>query len=365
MARKISRFILTLMGMAAGPAIVVAVNSALTSMGAADIIEVLYPWAVLLIYIASGIITGLIMFTLSPKLIDLFTLIIRETEAKFSEMALSDIFFGVVGLILGLIIALLLSTLTAAIPSQLQWLRLTVNVVLYLVLSYLGWSIVTKRKGEINVPSWFKRGGKDRSGKSSAAARPKILDTSVIIDGRIADICRTGIIEGALIVPGFVLQELRHIADSADSLKRNRGRRGLDVLNLMQKELEIPIKVLDTDYEDIDEVDAKLIKLAYDISGVVVTNDYNLNKVAGVQRVPVFNINELANAMKPVVLPGEEMEVSVIKEGKESGQGVAYLDDGTMIVVDGGRKCVGEIVQVIVTSVLQTSAGRMIFARIK
>jgi len=349
--------------MAVGPAIVFAVDHAFVSMEYLSVVKVLEPWAVILIYVAAGIISGIIMFTLSPKLIDLFALFIREVEAKFSEMALSDIFFGVVGLILGLIIASFLRTLTEAI--SIQWLRLTINVVLYLTLSYLGWSIVTKRKGEINVPNWFKRGGKDRSGKSSSIARPKILDTSVIIDGRIADIYRTGIIEGAVVVPSFVLKELRHIADSADSLKRNRGRRGLDVLNLMQKELEIPIKVTETDYEDIDEVDAKLIKLAYEMNGVVVTNDYNLNKVAGVQRVPVFNINELANAMKPVVLPGEEMEVNVIKEGKESGQGVAYLDDGTMIVVDGGKKCVGENINVVVTSVLQTSAGRMIFARIR
>ena len=257
----------------------------------------------------------------------------------------------------------MLSTLTASIPFS--WVRLIVNIALYVMFGYLGWSIVTKRKGEINVPSWFKRGQKDKTGKTSGVARPKILDTSVIIDGRIADICQTGIVDGTIIVPGFVLQELRHIADSADSLKRNRGRRGLDILNKMQQELDIPIKVNETDYDDIAEVDAKLIKLAYDMGGVVVTNDYNLNKVAGVQRVPVFNINELANAIKPVVLPGEEMTVTIVKEGKEAGQGVAYLDDGTMIVVDGGRRRVGDAVEVSVTSVLQTSAGRMIFAKIK
>ena len=215
----------------------------------------------------------------------------------------------------------------------------------------------------VNLPSWFRRPGK--GSKSSSAARPKVLDTSVIIDGRIADICQTGMLEGQIIVPAFVLAELRHIADSADSLKRNRGRRGLDILNRMQKEQNIPIKVVDTDYEDIAEVDAKLIKLAYDMGGVVVTNDYNLNKVAGVQRVPVFNINELANALKPVVLPGEEMTVNIVKEGKEVGQGVGYLNDGTMIVVDGGRRFVGEDVDVIVTSALQTAAGRLIFAQLK
>lgn len=363
MARKIARLLLTLIGLIIGPAIVVAINNAFVSAGYLSLQDVLQPWAVILIYTASGLITGILTYTFCPKLIEAFATVIRETEAKLSEMALSDIFFGVMGLILGLVIAFLISTLTSSI--SIGWLSLSINILLYISLGYLGWSIVTKRRGEINVPSWFKRGGKDKGSRVSAHARPKILDTSVIIDGRIADICRTGIIEGTIIVPGFVLQELRHIADSSDSLKRNRGRRGLDILNLMQKEMEIPITVSETDYDDIAEVDAKLIRLAYDMGGVVVTNDYNLNKVAGVQRVPVFNINELANAMKPVVLPGEEMEIAILKEGKESGQGVAYLDDGTMIVVDGGKRCVGETVQVIVTSVLQTSAGRMIFAKLK
>jgi len=192
-----------------------------------------------------------------------------------------------------------------------------------------------------------------------------VLDTSVIIDGRIFDICKTGIVEGTLVIPGFVLQELRHVADSADSLKRNRGRRGLDILNKIQKELDVPVKVDERDYEDMAEVDAKLLRLAAELNGVVVTNDYNLNKVAAVQGVLVLNINELANAVKPVVLPGEEMVVTILKDGKEAGQGVAYLDDGTMIVVDGGRRYMNETVEVTVTSVLQTAAGRMIFAKLK
>ena len=187
----------------------------------------------------------------------------------------------------------------------------------------------------------------------------------MIIDGRIFDICQTGFIEGPLIIPGFVLEELRHIADSSDSLKRNRGRRGLDVLNRIQKELNIPVETIEKDFEGVAEVDTKLLKLAQLLGGKVVTNDYNLNKIAEFQGVPVLNINELANAVKPVVLPGEEMSVQVIKDGKETGQGIAYLDDGTMIVVDGGRKFIGEIIDVIVTSVLQTAAGRMIFAKPK
>jgi uncharacterized protein YacL len=187
----------------------------------------------------------------------------------------------------------------------------------------------------------------------------------VIIDGRIFDICQTGFIEGTLIIPNFVLEELRHIADSSDNLKRNRGRRGLDILNKIQKELSIEVQIYEKDFPDIAEVDSKLLKLAQILNGKVITNDYNLNKVAEFQGVSVLNINELANAVKPVVLPGEEMHIQVVKDGKEAGQGVAYLDDGTMIVVEGGRKHIGEFMDVVVTSVLQTAAGRMIFAKQK
>ena len=276
-------------------------------------------------------------------------------------MPLSDIFFTVLGLIIGLLVALLLSTLVSRIP--LPWLVAPINVGLYVLCGYLGVSITVKRRSEIGEPDWLHASKK--AGRIGTSARPKILDTSVIIDGRIFDICQTGVMEGRLIVPGFVLQELRHIADSADSLKRGRGRRGLDILHRMQKELAMPVHVEERDYEDIAEVDAKLLRLAQDMDGVVITNDYNLNKVASVQSVSVFNINELANAIKPVVLPGEEMTVAVVKEGKEAGQGVGYLDDGTMIVVESGRRYIGETVESIVTSVLQTAAGRMIFAKLK
>ena len=191
------------------------------------------------------------------------------------------------------------------------------------------------------------------------------LDTSVIIDGRILDICETGFIEGTLIIPNFVLDELRHISDSSDSLKRIRGRRGLDILNKIQKELPVETQIWEGDFPDIAEVDSKLLKLTQTLNGKVITNDYNLNKVAEVQGVPVLNINELSNAIKPVVVSGEEMEVEVVKDGKETSQGVGYLDDGTMIVIEDGKKYVGNIITVVVTSVLQTAAGRMIFAKTK
>ncbi len=195
--------------------------------------------------------------------------------------------------------------------------------------------------------------------------KTKLLDTSVIIDGRIADLCETGFIEGTLIVPHFILQELQHISDSSDGLKRARGRRGLDILNVLQKMTNIQVKLVEDDFPHVKEVDTKLIELGKQMDGKVLTNDFNLNKVAGIQGVEVLNINDLCNALKPVVLPGETIRVFVLKEGKESGQGVAYLDDGTMVVVDNAKASIGKTVDVVVTSVLQTSAGRMIFTRLK
>jgi uncharacterized protein YacL len=190
-----------------------------------------------------------------------------------------------------------------------------------------------------------------------------VLDTSVIIDGRIADICETGFMDGTLVIPQFVLKELQLVADSSDSMKRNRGRRGLDILQKIQKMAGVDVQVSDADFPDIREVDLKLIELARTLQGKIVTNDFNLNKVAQLRGVDVLNINELANSLKPVVLPGEVMKVFILKEGKEYNQGVAYLDDGTMVVVDNARKAIGRTIDVVVTSVLQTTAGKMIFGR--
>jgi uncharacterized protein YacL len=193
----------------------------------------------------------------------------------------------------------------------------------------------------------------------------KILDTSVIIDGRIADVCETGFLEGVFILPQFILQELQHIADSPDPMKRARGRRGLDVLHKIQKMPQITVRIVDEDFPKIKEVDTKLVALARLLHAKVITNDFNLNKIAGLQGVSVLNINELANSLKPVVLPGETMKVFVLKEGKEYNQGVAYLDDGTMVVIENARKLIGKNTDVTVTSVLQTTAGRMIFSKLK
>ncbi|MFD0716792.1 PIN/TRAM domain-containing protein [Paenibacillus sp. GCM10027626] len=268
---------------------------------------------------------------------------------------------------LGLLGGLALSALLYPAVSRLSGAGVVIPVCMTLFLGYFGVRIGMDKRAELAELM-----ANLLSQRSKAAAadeeRPyeehKILDTSVIIDGRIADICKTGFIEGTLVIPEFVLEELQHIADSSDLLKRNRGRRGLDILNKIQKELDVKVLIYEGDMED-GEVDSKLVKLAKVLQGKVVTNDFNLNKVCELQGVSVLNINDLANAVKPVVLPGEEIVVQVIKDGKEHGQGVAYLDDGTMIVVEGGREYIGMTMEVLVTSVLQTSAGRMIFAKPK
>lgn len=289
----------------------------------------------------------------------------------------SDLFAGVIGLIIGLIIAFLLTKIYQDIVPNAIYVTLTIAI--YLMLGFLGVVIGTKKGTEVINQSFAKmvqtpaKAEKKEenpyaySDKDKKKQRvPKILDTSVIIDGRVLEIMKTGFLEGPIVIPEFVLHELRHIADSSDSLKRTKGRRGLDILNKIQE--GYGIEIYNTDGEkalaEIPEVDVKLLKLAQMIKGKVVTNDFNLNKVATIKEVPVLNINELANAMKPMVIPGESMTVSLIKQGKDHSQAVAYLDDGTMIVVENGRKMIGQTVEIIVTSVLQTAAGRMIFGKV-
>lgn len=308
-------------------------------------------------------VSGLIGVLLAPGIVKKIIQTTHWLEQKLYKMSIQEIVGGAIGLIFGLIIATLLGTAVSWIPWV--WVSGLLKVIVTLLLGYLGVSVGMKKKEDLL--SFIPRFGKDKLTKTEArpAVAYKILDTSVIIDGRIADICKSGFIEGTLVIPGFVLEELRHIADSSDLLKRNRGRRGLDILNKIRKELDVMVKIHEQDFDDLAEVDSKLVRLAQVMSGQVITNDYNLNKVAELQGVKVLNINELANAVKPVVLPGEEMVVQVIKDGKEMGQGVGYLDDGTMIVVDGGKKHIGQTVGVLVTSVLQTAAGRMIFAKPK
>jgi uncharacterized protein YacL len=282
-------------------------------------------------------------------------------ERSIRRVPLKVVVGGAVGLVLGLMLANLLTNSFLAGLFEGMGINFPVYFLINSALAYLGLLLGVK-KGREFEPSrlpWFsKRTNPGCDGH-------KLLDTSVIIDGRIADICDTGFMEGIFIIPQFILQELQHIADSSDPLKRGRGRRGLDVLNRIQKQANLEVKIVDEDYPKIQEVDAKLIALAKDIHAKIVTNDFNLNKVAELQGIPVLNINQLFNALKPVVLPGEVMNVKILKEGKEPGQGVAYLDDGTMVVVDNARRFMGKSVDVTVTSVLQTTAGRMIFTVLK
>lgn len=338
-----------------------------------------------------GFIFGILGFIAAPFIISktvVFTEILAKILAKIPTTEIVVVAFGV---ILGLVLANLLGTAFSRLPIFGAYIPIILSIVFGLVggrlASYKHKEIVSAASFlPIFSTSKFK-GSRKKDEENDETVAPaevvedmpatsaeiaqelctnlKYVDTSVLIDGRIVDIVRTGFIEGALIIPQFVIEELQKIADSSDTLKRNKGRRGLDIVRQLQSERDTTVVISDKDYEDINEVDAKLVRVAKEAPGYVLTNDYNLNKVADINGVKVLNINELANAVKTVVIPGEEMHITLVKEGKENGQAVAYLEDGTMIVVEGAKKRVGDDVGVIVTSVLQTSAGRMIFAKLK
>ncbi|GAB6099820.1 PIN/TRAM domain-containing protein [Halanaerocella petrolearia] len=326
------------------------------------------------------LIGGLIGFIILPVVADQLVKWFLKFRDELEKVPGKDILSGIIGLVVGLGLGIL--AVNAFSISFIPKFGLLIQILINAGLGYLGWNLGIKKREEF-IGIFSRSNNKiiteeddteqednrepkeDNADQNEGQISHKILDTSVIIDGRIADICQTSFIEGVLVVPGFVLEELQHIADSSNLLKRNRGRRGLDILKKMQNEIDIPVQIYDYDFEEIEEVDSKLVKLAQVLGGKVVTNDYNLNKVAELQGVTVLNINELANAVKPVVLPGEEMEVKIIKDGEEPGQGVGYLEDGTMVVVDEGKDYIDDEIEVLVTSVLQTAAGRMIFAKPK
>ncbi|WP_423372925.1 PIN/TRAM domain-containing protein [Melissococcus plutonius] len=316
----------------------------------------------------NGLFGAFIFFILSLLVEKYIIMCIKKLEAYLNKISLTYLLFGslgaIIGLTFGLIISIPLYNLNIMILDSL------VPILLMILLGYLGFHVGAERHEDwrkIFVSKQKRNTNEMEKSQNNTTTnlfhKYKILDTSVIIDGRIYDIARTGFLEGILLIPNFVLYELQYIADSGDNLKRVRGRRGLDILNALQKESDISVEMYDGDFEEITEVDSKLIKLAKLLDGIVVTNDYNLNKVSEFQNIPVLNINALANAVKPVVIPGETMEVMVVKAGTERQQGVAYLDDGTMIVVEDGQNHMNEQLQVTVTSALQTAAGRMIFAK--
>ncbi len=317
-----------------------------------------YSGALLAAWVVAWVVVG---FAILPYLTVVpATWLIRHVE----QMSTAEFVTAVIGLLLGLLMGLLLGVPLSQLDGPLgTWLPLGVSI--FLGLGMLGLTVA--KRGDLLIAAeavGLIRRPDDGRDRGPAQGEPRIVvDTSAIIDGRIAEIVESGFIYGTLVIPRFVLDELQHIADSSDALRRNRGRRGLEILNRMQKEPGTPVEIIEDDVPDIPEVDAKLVALARARSRVILTNDFNLNRVAELQGVRVMNINSLANAVKPAVLPGEELRVRVIQEGKEAGQGVGFLDDGTMIVIEGGARHIDRELDVAVTRVLQTVAGRMIFAQ--
>ena len=414
MLDKVMRFFITLTFVIAGGALLKLASPLLTTYITTEFFQVdtgIFRLTMinLLCIVVGAILGGIGGWFVSPFFIGKLRKFTSFVENNLSKMPINDVIAGAVGLAIGLIIADLLGNAFARIPVVGNY----IPIIFSIVLGYLGIHLTIKKRKELTKTFDFvgrlKEALKNREVEKSANKKDnekiktdvekvpaenlsetetknleipntsdkvdltkiqvdenknyKLLDTNVIIDGRIADICRTGFIEGIFLVPVFVLEELQHIADSPNSLRRVRGRRGLDVLQSMRDDETLKIEVMNVDFNDVQEVDSKLVRLAQKVGGKIITNDFNLNKVAQLRGVEVLNINDLSNAVKPVVIPGEIMRVQVVKDGKEPGQGVAYLDDGTMIVIENGHKFLSRTISVEVTSALQTSAGRMIFAR--
>ncbi len=368
MIKKIIRGLATIFGAAIGYGVCRLLGYAIERSGG-NLDAVLTSSEQLIFEIIFAIIFAIIFFRLAPAVGRQSTKVAVDIENDLQGVSANRIIGGTVGLIAGLLIAFLLTQMFTFVTNV--YFYAVIVIAAYTVLGFLGAVVGSSKQNELFSGILAPRKNQDqqqkKSGKKKSDAIPKILDTSVIIDGRIADIMTTGFLEGPIVIPDFVLVELRHIADSSDSLKRVRGRRGLDILKKMQNDYEVEIYSSEGEkaLKEIPEVDVKLLKLAQIINGKVVTNDYNLNKVAAINNVEVLNINNLANCLKPVVLPGEEMTVDLVKQGKDSNQAIGYLDDGTMIVAEDGRKMIGKTTKINVTSVLQTSAGRMIFGRLK
>lgn len=354
---RIFRFLFTLLG--AGIGILIAVGLKNLNF----ILEISLPHFIEIMTVGLILLFALIFYLLYPKAVWLLEQFMAFIEKQLADMPLSDLLLGFTGIILGLVVAFLVSRPIDQIP----YVGGILSIFIHVIFAYVGYQLLGHRKAELSKRitelSLPKIDG--FMTKKDKLEDAKVLDTSVLIDGRILDISQTGFIEDPLVVPVFVLEELQHIADSQDASKRARGRRGLDILKQMQDHPLPKIVISDQDFKEIPEVDSKLLKLAKVLNAKIMTNDYNLNKVANVQGLDVLNINDLANALRPVVLSGEDLLVTILKGGTEAHQGVAYLDDGTMVVVENGRDLIGQRLSVTVTSILQTSAGKMIFAKRK
>lgn len=354
--KKLMRFLITLLGAGLGAG---AAAISLIFLKSSHPVFAQTMLAPALLYVGCGLVGAAVFYLCADYFTRHAINFMAAVERIQEKMSFQQVVFASTGLVMGLIIAALISQLILSAGPSL--ITISFSAITYVVLGTLGMQIGAKRyrDGKKLFPRW--RDSEAAPEAETPALPRKYLDTSVIIDGRVLDIVKTGFLEGQLVVPQFVLTELHHIADSSDQMRRIRGRRGLDVLQSLQKETSVVVD--ETDYPETAEVDVKLLRLCREKGGIVVTNDYNLNKVAGVTGIRVLNINDLSNALKPMVLSGEEMLVHIIREGKEPGQGVAYLEDGTMVVVENGRSHVGEVITVVVNTVLQTSAGRMIFTR--
>ena len=306
------------------------------------------------------VVVGIFISMMAPSIVSGFLWVVSDFSSRVSSYSVKELVSGTIGLVVGLLIAFLISLPLANVPFG-EWIAL----VLLLFLGYSGLQIGMHKMDDIEEYLRSLRMGKQKAVKPDIRRILGILDTSAIIDGRFADVYRTGFLDGTFILPEFVLDELKRVADSNDPLKKERGRRGLNILNELKEEFPDAYVMEEKDYEDIKEVDTKIIRLAVDLKTKIFTNDYNLNRMAKIQNVTVLNINDLAKSVKSIVLPGEELTANIIKAGKEENQGIAFLDDGTMIVVENGKPFVGFTLQVIVTSALQTSNGKMIFAKPK
>lgn len=369
--KKAIRFLIAIIGAALG----VTILALLQSNAIAKISSI---WLNVLFYFGVAVLGFLIFFIFSKPIVEKTSDSFKKVEKEMVKVPVGNLAVGTFGLIIGLLIAFLISQTVSKleIPFLGNIVGIILSILIYGIFGYLGIKLsianIDEIKKFLRISDKAKVGKKRQKNEkivgetldlTELSGFPKVLDTSVIIDGRILDIIKTHFLDGPLVVPTFVLEELQTIADSADSIKRQRGRRGLDIINEMKNGKDIDLIIKDIDFPDIAEVDMKLLSLCKEIDGKIITNDYNLNKVAVLQEIEVLNVNELANSIKVVVYPGERLEITVLKEGKGNNQGLGYLNDGTMVVVEGGKNLIGKTINTDVTSVIQTAAGKMIFVK--
>ncbi|MBD5560077.1 MAG: hypothetical protein HDQ87_06965 [Clostridia bacterium] len=355
------RAFFTILGAMAIPGVVMLIQVLYEYLRGADLFANLPAWAPLVIYMTCGCGSALVFYYLSNSLAAAVEAGLKRMKKTLDDTPSISLLSGGIGLIIGLIVAALFSVVIGLIP--IVWVSVPLTIIFYIIFGYLGTSIGLDRRRDVSAFMANMLLVRSQDDERHPKAPPKILDASAVIDGRIFDVARVGCLDGEIVVPGFVLRELQRLADADDPLRRSRGRRGLDLLEDMRRDGSVPVTISSQEYEGVRDVDVMVVKLARDLDGEIVTTDYSLNKVASVQDIPVYNVNDLANALKPILHAGEQISVMIVRNGREEGQGVGYLDDGTMIIVEGAQDRLRETLPVVVTSVLQTSAGRLIFGR--